>query len=146
MLIGEGIRSAIAAKLKSIFLDVIVYKEKIEQGVRYPHFFILPINTSRERDLGPRGWIYYQVNIRYRLPQDFNSKYGELEQMGTDLMWALDTITVAGFQLRGRDMNYQIVDGVLQFFINFRMRIKQEQEMKDKMETLTNSAEIKEED
>ena len=145
MLIGEVIRSAVASKLKNTFLDVTVYKEKIEQGVRYPHFFILPLNTTRERDLGLRGWIYYQVNIRYRLMQDFNSKYADLEQMGIDLMWALDTITVSGFELRGRDMSYQIVDGVLQFFINFRMRIKQEQEM-IKMLTLNNSAEIKEEE
>ncbi len=145
MLIGEVIRSAIVVKLRELFPDITVYKEKIEQGVRYPHFFILPLNTTYEKELGLRGWVYYQVNIRYRPTQDFNSKYSDLEQVGTDLMWALDTITVAGYPLRGRDMNYQIVDGVLQFFINFRMRIKQEQEI-EKMLVLTNSAEIKEEE
>ena len=145
MLIGEVIRSAIVVKLRELFPDITVYKEKIEQGIRYPHFFILPLNTTYEKELGLRGWVYYQVNIRYRPTQDFNSKYSDLEQFGTDLMWALDTITVAGYPLRGRDMNYQIVDGVLQFFINFRMRIKQEQEI-EKMLVLTNSAEIKEEE
>lgn len=145
MLIGEVIRSAIVVKLRELFPDITVYKEKIEQGIRYPHFFILPLNTTYEKELGLRGWVYYQVNIRYRPTQDFNSKYSDLEQVGTDLMWALDTITVAGYPLRGRDMNYQIVDGVLQFFINFRMRIKQEQEI-EKMLVLTNSAEIKEEE
>lgn len=145
MLIGEVIRSAIVVKLRELFPDITVYKEKIEQGIRYPHFFILPLNTTYEKELGLRGWVYYQVNIRYRPTQDFNSKYSDLEQVGTDLMWALDTIAVAGYPLRGRDMNYQIVDGVLQFFINFRMRIKQEQEI-EKMLVLTNSAEIKEEE
>lgn len=145
MLIGEVIRSAIAVRLKELFPDITVYKEKIEQGVRYPHFFILQLNTSKEKDLGDRGWIYYQVNIRYRPTPDFNSKYSDLEQVGTDLMWALDTITVSGYPLRGRDMNYQLVDGTLQFFINFRMRIKQEQEI-IKMLTLNNSAEIKEDE
>lgn len=145
MLIGEVIRSAVAVRLKEIFPTITVYKEKIEQGVKYPHFFILQLNTTKEKELGQRGWIYYQLNIRYRPNQDFNSKYGELEQYGTDLMWALDTINVAGYPLQGRDMNYQIVDGVLQFFINFRMRIKQEQEI-TKMLTLNNSAEIKEDE
>lgn len=145
MLIGEVIRSAIVVKLRELFPNITVYKEKIEQGIRYPHFFILPLNTTYEKELGLRGWVYYQVNIRYRPTKDFNSKYSDLEQAGTDLMWALDTITVEGYPLHGRDMNYQIVDGVLQFFINFRMRIKQEQEI-EKMLVLKNSAEIKEEE
>ena len=145
MLIGEVIRSAIVVKLKEKFPAITVYKEKIEQGLQFPHFFVLPLNTSRVKELRDKGWIYYQVNVRYRPTQDFNSKYGILEQMGIDLLDALELITVAGYPLRGYGMNYEIVDGVLQFFINFRMRVNKEQEIIAKMETLENSAEIKEE-
>ena len=145
MLVGEVIRSAVVVKLKQKFPNITVYKEKIEQGLQFPHFFVLPLNTSREKELREKGWISYQLNVRYRPTQDFNSKYGELEQIGTDLLDVLELVTVAGYPLRGYGMNYQIVDGVLQFFINFRMRVKQEQEINAKMETLENSAEIKEE-
>lgn len=145
MIVGDLIKSAVAVKLHVSYPELKIYKEKIEQGLKFPHFFILQINTSKIKELRESGWIYYQINVRYRPQQDFNSKYSELEQIGVDLFDTLEYIDVSGWPLRGADMNYQIVDGVLQFFVNYRMRIKKEQELV-KMLKLQNSAKIKEDE
>lgn len=145
MLSGDVIKSAVARRLTALFEGVTVYKEKVNQHIKYPHFFILQINTSRDKDLSPYNWLNFQLNIRYRPNKDFNSNYSELDQIGLDMIDGLETIEVEGTPLRPTDINYQIVDGVLQFFINFRMRVKKEQD-KETMKKLFNSAEIKEEE
>lgn len=146
MLQGDLIKSALAKQLAALFPGVTVYKEKIERGLKYPCFFVLQLNTSTQPDLRPYAWIDYQMNIRYRPNKDYNSKRSELDQLGLDMMLGLKEVEVEGQPARGRDISYQIVDGVLQFFINFRMRIKKEEGEGQKMLELENSAYIKEEE
>lgn len=146
MLSGDAIKSAVARRLATLFEGITVYKEKVNQHLKYPHFFILQINLSREKDLAPFNWLNYQLNIRYRPNKSFDSKYSELDQIGLDMMNGLEKIEVEGTPLRPTDMSYQIVDDVLQFFINFRMRVKKEKEERAVMEELSNSANIKEEE
>lgn len=146
MLEGDLIKSALARRLGALFPGITVYKEKVEQGLKYPSFFILQLAVNKEDDLRPFQWLNFQMNIRYRPTRDYNSKRSELDQLGLDMMDGLETVEVDGKPLRGRDVNYQIIDGVLQFFINFRMRVKREQEDGEKMLVLENSAYIKEEE
>ena len=146
MLEGDLIKSALARRLGALFPRITVYKEKVEQGLKYPSFFILQLAVNKEDDLRPFQWLNFQMNIRYRPTRDYNSKRSELDQLGLDMMDGLETVEVNGKPLRGRDVNYQIIDGVLQFFINFRMRVKREQEDGNKMLVLDNSAYIKEEE
>lgn len=146
MLAGDLIKSALARRLAALFPGITIYKEKVEQGLKYPSFFILQLNVTQERDLRPYRWLNFQMNIRYRPIKDYNSKRSELDQLGLDMLDGLEEVEVEGKPLRGRDMNYEIIDGVLQFFINFRMRVKKEQEAGQKMLELENSAYIKEEE
>lgn len=146
MLAGDLIKSALARRLAALFPGITIYKEKVEQGLKYPSFFILQLNVTQEGDLRPYRWLNFQMNIRYRPTKDYNSKRSELDQLGLDMLDGLEEVEVEGKPLRGRDMNYEIIDGVLQFFINFRMRVKKEQEAGQKMLELENSAYIKEEE
>lgn len=146
MLAGDLIKSALARRLAALFPGITIYKEKVEQGLKYPSFFILQLNVTQEGDLRPYKWLNFQMNIRYRPTKDYNSKRSELDQLGLDMLDGLEEVEVEGKPLRGRDMNYEIIDGVLQFFINFRMRVKKEQEAGQKMLELENSAYIKEEE
>ena len=52
MLSGDVVKSAVARRLTALFEGVTVYKEKVNQHLKYPHFFILQLNLSRER-FGP---------------------------------------------------------------------------------------------
>lgn len=146
MLSGDVVKSAVARRLAALFEGVTVYKEKVNQHLKYPHFFILQLNLSREKDLAPFNWLNYQLNIRYRPNKNFDSQYSELDQIGLDMLDGLESVEVEGVTLRPTDMNYQIVDGVLQFFINFRMRVNKEQKDGAVMEELFNSANVKEEE
>lgn len=146
MLAGDLIKSALARRLAALFPGITIYKEKVEQGLKYPSFFILQLNVTQEGDLRTYRWLNFQMNIRYRPTKDYNSKRSELDQLGLDMLDGLEEVEVEGKPLRGRDMNYEIIDGVLQFFINFRMRVKKEQEAGQKMLELENSAYIKEEE
>lgn len=146
MLAGDLIKSALARRLAALFPGITIYKEKVEQGLKYPSFFILQLNVTQEGDLRPYRWLNFQMNIRYRPTKDYNSKRSELDQLGLDMLDGLEEVEVEGKPLRGRDMNYEIIDGALQFFINFRMRIKKEEGEGQKMLELENSAYIKEEE
>lgn len=146
MLAGDLIKSALARRLAALFPGITIYKEKVEQGLKYPSFFILQLNVTQEGDLRPYKWLNFQMNIRYRPTKDYNSKRSELDQLGLDMIDGLEEVEVEGKPLRGRDMNYEIIDGVLQFFINFRMRVKKEQEAGQKMLELENSVYVKEEE
>ena len=144
MLNGDVVKSAVAGRLGALFPGVTIYKEKVERGLRYPSFFVLQIGLNKQDDLTPYEWLNFQMNIRYRPNKDFNSKRGELDQIGLDLMDGLKYIDIDGKPARGSDVSYQIIDGVLQFFINFRMRVNKEQGDGNKMLVLDNSAYIKE--
>lgn len=98
-----------------------VYKEKVKQGLKEPCFFITLINMARsnepnnsERRTLPFDIIYY--------PKKMDSRE-EMFNIGDKLISNLDIIDVKQYgPARGSNANYQIIDGILHFFINFDLR------------------------
>lgn len=98
--------------------DYTIYTESIEQGLQEPCFFVFCINPTNQLFLGKR---YFRENgfcLQY-FPKDENQAKQEENAVAERLYSCLEYISVSGKLLRGTKMKYQIVDGVLNFFVNY---------------------------
>lgn len=150
---GETIKSAVAKCIVQNFtVDSVppkVYKEQIVQGFTKPAFFIWIIDLAQSPLLGNRLEQTYQMNVRYHIDEKDNNKYQKLSHIGIQLLEALRTINVpigvmqAGElveinkPVRGRQMNFQITDDVLQVFVTYTIKGYIPEQEQPNMQTLT---------
>lgn len=154
---GESIKSAIALKIKSSFAitngspPITIYKEQIVQGFKKPSFFIWVMEVSQEKKMRNNYDRFYQMNIRYHPEEDDTTTYETLADIGNRLLEVLLTIDVPidlgrkdlngqpiedKKPVRGSQMDFTIQDDVLQFFVTYKINIKQYQDKDPEMETL----------
>lgn len=113
------VRKAIIEKLDKHFPDNDVYGEGIREGFEEPCFFvqILPTNQAKKIQSYKRNELF---DIQYFLDEfdeDINEKYKE---MGNLLFQILEYLDITDSKkVRGTDMNYQIIDGVLHFNVRY---------------------------
>jgi hypothetical protein len=111
---------AISISINSEFGDDYeIYTESIEQGLEEPCFFILCLNPTNELFRNNKYFRTNQFCIQY-FPSTDEPKaefYSVLER----LYDCLELITVNGDLSRGSRMKGEIVDGVLNFFVNYDM-------------------------
>lgn len=94
-----------------------IHMEEIRQGLEEPCFFIQCLNPTTELFLGKRYFRTNQFCIQY-FPQS-DKKQRECNAVAERLAWSLEYITLEGDPVRGTDMKYEVVDGVLNFFVNY---------------------------
>lgn len=140
-LTGETIISSIALAIRSFFAtgtapDIKypkIYKERTVEGFYRPCFFIwsLPVETEKLlRDLYKKK---FQMVVRYHPETGTDTTYEKLRQAGEDLVECLESInvpiTINGtdeilLPVRGKDIEYKIEDGILQFFVTYIVQAK----------------------
>lgn len=114
--------------------DYKIYTESIEQGLKEPCFSILCVNPTNELFRGKR---YFRKNlfcIQY-FPSRKDEKYAECMEVLERIFDCLDVIKVGEDLQRGTSMHGEVVDEVLNFFVNYDMFVYQV-ENTDAMETL----------
>lgn len=130
----NSIIDAISISINSVFGDGYeIYTESIEQGLEEPCFSIFCLNPTNNLFLGKRYFRQNQFCIQYFPSTD--EKNAECNTTMERLFDCLELITVNGDQVRGTKMNGEIVDGVLNFFINYDMFVYKV-EVKTPMEEL----------
>ena len=121
----------ISVSLHKYFGDAYkIYAETVEQGLKIPCFFIGHEDTSRKNMIGGRYFSRYSFDISY-FPKE-----GKLEmlEIAEKLMDCLKIIELPdGSPVRGRNMRFNIANGILHFYISYSMFLE-EVEVKDKME------------
>lgn len=117
-----------------------IYTESIEQGLEEPCFSILCLNPTNEQFFGKRYFRQNQFVIQYFPSTD--EKNTECNAVRERLFDCLDIIIVNGDQTRGTKMKGEIVDGVLNFMLNFDMFVYKVQEL-DKMDSHSVSTDVK---
>ncbi|GFN35818.1 phage tail terminator family protein [Tepidimicrobium xylanilyticum] len=133
----DEIRKAILRKINTFRdKDTKIYSESIEQGFQEPCFYIKEVNSSQNRELGNRYKREHLYDIHYFPNPNSSTKNTDMRAMAEVLYEQLEYIEVAGRPLRGYDMNYRIVDGVLHFFVKYSMFVKKEAEPIPFMENL----------
>lgn len=120
-----------------------IYKNDVKQGLTEPCFFIAILAPSHNPYLGRRRRIAVPLDVHY-IPEDGGDN-GTMADVGDRLFSELEYITDAdGNMHRGRDMSYEIQDGVLHFFVTYAV-ILNEYDKGETMEILNLSESIKEE-
>lgn len=134
---------AISIKLNQVFGDgKRIYSETVKQGLQEPCFFIAVLNPLQTQMIGNRYFRQHPFDIHYfPAVQDNNN---ELQEMASNLFDALEYVTLTnGDLVRGTEMHYEVIDGVLHFFVDYNMFIKKVEMPADNMETLTVNNDVK---
>jgi len=135
--------AGISMKLKQVFGDGVgVHSENINQELIKPCFFISVLKPSQTKGIGSRLLRHYPFDIHY-FPAVQNNN-NELQGMASDLYDALEDITLEnGDLLRGSNMNHEVIDGVLHFYVNFNMHVSRIEVPSDPMETSVVNSNVK---
>ena len=136
---------AIAIKLNETFGDEYTYyKENVPQDLREPAFIITHLITLNSAKLPNRYLRKQTFNIQYFPKDKYNAK-NEMYDVAEKMLIALEYISLSHNEnfdnlCRGTKMRYEVVDGVLHFFVNYDLFVKKEVVKEDNMEDLTISS------
>lgn len=140
----NSIIEAISISLNEEFGDGYeTHMEEIKQGLKEPCFFITCLNPTTELFLGRRYFRTNQFCIQY-FPET-NEKQRECNGVAERMLQCLEYITIYGEDkpIMGTKMKYEVVDGVLNFFVNYDCFIRKT-EQQTPMESLQASTSVKE--
>lgn len=140
----NSIIEAISISLNEEFGDGYeTHMEEIKQGLKEPCFFITCLNPTTELFLGKRYFRTNQFCIQY-FPET-NEKQRECNGVAERVWQCLEYITIYGEDkpIMGTKMKYEVVNGVLNFFVNYDCFIRKI-EQQTPMESLQASTNVKE--
>ena len=131
------IKNAISIKLNQVYGDAYeIYSKDVEQGLQEPCFFIKILNSSRRQLIGNRYYLEISVDVHYFLAVKGDND--KLDEVGMSLFDDLEYITmVNGDQIRGTNMSYEKVHGVLHFFVTYGLYVKKDIPAEDPMGEIT---------
>jgi hypothetical protein len=112
-----------------------IYTESIEQGLNEPCFSVLCLNPTINQFFGKRYFRTNQFCIHY-FPSSIE-KRSECQTVIERLIGALEYITIDGDQCRGTEMHFEVVDGVLSFFVNYDMYVYKDVPVETSMEDVS---------
>lgn len=115
----NSIIEAVSISLNAEFGDnYTIYTETVEQGLNEPCFFISCINPTNSLFFDKRYFRKNQFCIQY-FPTDKDRAKEECSEAAERLFSCLEYINVTGDLVRGTKMNCNVVDGILNFFVNY---------------------------
>ena len=150
---GETIKSAIARKLSNSTFTALesfkLYKEMTRQNFSLPAFFIWTVNVEQTKEAKNRFRLNYSMEVRFHPNTRDPVSYEKLCSVGTELLDYLETIYVPIMDVgpdgamieivrpvRGKQMEFKIVEDVLQFLVDYSIRAARPLEEIPDMQTL----------
>jgi hypothetical protein len=131
----NNIINGIVIKIDSLFgNNTIIYTEEVEQEFKEPCFYVKLLRASHRQILNNRYYLEHSFDVHY-FPGTAD-KNAEMFDTATKLS-ALEYITIGGSLVRGTKINYQTVDGVLHYFVNYNYYAYLSKEEAEKMQTLS---------
>lgn len=94
-----------------------LYREEIKQDLQSPCFLITCLNPRQKPFRKNRYFRECQFCIQYFPFEEGNRE--ECDQTAERLFFCLEYLPVETVFLCGTQMNYQVTDGVLHFFVNY---------------------------
>lgn len=154
MITGETIKSSISQAIRNGFsvtegvppvvVYPVIYKEKMDQNSTKPCFFIWTNDVSVDKLMNDNYELTYQMNIRYFVEEDSENAYEKMCYTGLKLTEVLRYIytkmiinnTEQMKRLTGTQIEFKIVENVLQFFVTYKIKAYIPLEEVTKMEQL----------
>lgn len=139
--IVDGICKALSEEFGS---DYEIYTEDVHEGLVEPCFTVRLLKPSQEQFLNNR---YYQTHLFciHYFPKSDDAN-DECFDVSDRLNECLEYITVDGDLIRGTNMNSEMTDGVLSFFVNYDMFVIKKRDEVPVMETYTQTTSVKDDD
>lgn len=116
----NDIRYAVNYALETAFPHIPLSDEEIIESIDRPRFFVRLLEPTLTQELGRRYKRNLPFVIRYLGSDRSNDN---MYDMGEQLTKAMQWIAVADFRYLGQRMSFQIVDGVLHFFVWYSMLV-----------------------
>ena len=117
------------------------HMEEMKQDLNEPCFFIACLNPTTDLFLGKRYFRQNKFVIQY-FPKSKEDLQSECNAVAERMTWCLEYITtITGDTFRGTKMNYEIIDGVLNFFVNYDCFVYRV-EQNEVMETLESNTTV----
>ncbi|MBO5704544.1 MAG: hypothetical protein J6R99_00830 [Alphaproteobacteria bacterium] len=113
-----------------------IYVEDIQQGLQEPCFSVVLLTADNEQIVGGRYYRRANFDVHF-FPKDQLNAKRECLDVAERLTVCLDTINFVDNIYHMIKMNYEIVDGVLHFFVTYNPIVKRIVEPLEKMKTLT---------
>lgn len=131
-LIIDGIVSKIYAEFGDGYE---IYTENNKQGLQEPCFSVVCLKSTIKKLLGER---YFRKGIFaiYYFAESIDEANKECLDVNERLLDILELITVDGDSIRGKNMESEILDGVLAFYVNYEVFVKRENILEEPMEFL----------
>lgn len=110
------------------------YQNDVKQGLKPPCFFIAALKPSLSPLVGRRYMSHNPLDVRFH-PKNGGDN-AELFRVAGEMMGALEYITLPnGDVIRGTNREFEVVDGVLHFFVTYSTPLIKDTE-ETPMETL----------
>lgn len=137
----KDIIDAVTVHINDLFGDSYkIYANSVNQGLEEPCFFVQILEPSEKQVFGPRYYRETLICVQY-IPQERRDVTGDLYRVADILMDGMEIIRLDdGSPLRGTGRRFQIVDGVLNFFVSYNMYVLRTPEKAEPMEDLTINA------
>lgn len=134
----NDIIKGVAKAIRNEFGDLRIYTEEIKQGLKEPCFFISTLNPQMKQMLGKRYIIGCQVMVQYIT----EGGKAECNDVAMRLFEVLELITVSGDLARGKNMSYEVSNGVLSFSVSYDIFVYKTEETKDYIESIEQRTEV----
>lgn len=119
------------------------FKNEIFQDLNPPCFYIRCLEQEQKKYIGTRYLRIHHFVIQYFPSTD--DRKGECYNVGEKMLECLEVIPVDDFFLRGAEMRFEVVDGVLHFYVDYNAFVKKPLQKQDAMEILQDAVQVKNE-
>lgn len=117
----NAIMESISISLHAEFGDTYeIYREVKKQGLKEPCFFIQCLNPTNKLFFHKRYFRQNQFCIQY-FPNEKQHENQECYTVGEQLFSCLEYLEVEGSLVMGTKMRYEVMEGILHFFVNYDM-------------------------
>lgn len=119
-----------------------IYTDELEQDLKEPCFFMMMLDPNIERRLSVRREVDVPMSIQY-FPKKGRAECNDVAERLA--LYALECITPyeSDTLIRGKDMHWEVVDGVLNFFVTYNFFVYKVENPKPLMETMTTVLHLK---
>lgn len=101
------------------------YAGRMPQGLSPPCFFIRCMESGSKRYIGTRRLQRNHFLVQY-FPLSENEADEECQRVGERMVECLEVINADGFLLRGMEMSFKVMDGVLHFFADYNAFVRKD--------------------
>lgn len=139
-MINQIMESVSIALNKEFGDDYTIYTEEVKQGLTNPCFFIFCLNPSCNLFFNKKYFRENSFCIQY-IPATDDVKE-ECNAVAERLFGCLELLSVSADKLRGTKMNFEVVDDVLNFYVNYDFFVYRE-ESRELMDSISETINVK---